>query len=100
MTYDLFIDDERNPVDASCVVVRCFDDACRYVVNNGTPRRVDFDHDLGDGPTGYDFAKWLVDRDIEGHGFPESYAVHSQNPVGRDNINGLINSYLKFKIRG
>lgn len=94
MTYTLFLDDDRNPTDDNSIVVRSYSEACRYVVSHGAPRHVDFDHDLGFGPTGYDFAKWLVARAIEGGGFPESYDVHSQNPVGRRNIIALMNSYM------
>ena len=96
MTYTLFIDDERFPVSAESVIVRSFDKAVEYVETNGTPVHVDFDHDLGDGKTGHDFAKWLVDRALDGHGFPESYAVHSQNPIGAQNIRATMDAYLRF----
>ena len=96
MTYSLFLDDERHPVNDNCVVVRDYYQACGYVVKNGTPIHVDFDHDLGTGPTGYDFAKWLVDRSLDGHGFPQSFDVHSQNPIGRRNIIDLMNGYMQY----
>ena len=96
MTYTMFIDDERFPTSDESVVVRSYVEACMYVETNGTPQHVDFDHDLGFGPTGYDFAKWLVDRAIDGYGFPKSFDVHSQNPIGRRNIIDLMNGYLRF----
>lgn len=41
--------------------------------------------------TGYDCAKWLMKMGI----LPEMFWVHSANPVGADNILGLINNYYK-----
>ena len=97
MTYTLFLDDERFPVDDNSVIARSFEDACFYVESFGTPFHVDFDHDLGGVFTGMDFARWLVERDLKGEGFITTYAVHSQNPVGKANIEGFMNSYLKYK---
>ena len=49
---------------------------------------IDFDHDLGYGQTGYDVAKYLVENNITAF-----YRVHSMNPVGRRNIEQLLNHY-------
>ena len=96
MSYRMFIDDERYPVDDS-VIVRGYTDFYYMVVTRGFPHFISFDHDLGDGPTGMDIAKSIVDMDIEGIiDIPEdfSYYVHSQNPIGKGNIEGLLNNYL------
>jgi len=98
MKYKLFLDDERYPVDDTSVVVRSYQEACQYVENYGTPSHVDFDHDLGGGPTGYDFAKWLIERALDGRGFPLTYSVHSQNPVGKQNIIGVMENYRNPKM--
>ena len=67
---------------------------------------ISFDHDLGDeddGETGYDYAKRLVEMDMDTdfpkYKFPDdfSFYVHSQNPIGKANIEGLLNGYLKHK---
>jgi hypothetical protein len=69
----------------------------------GCPDFVSFDHDLGDRhePTGYDVAKWMVNKDLDmdGEFMPDKFMfeVHSANPPGRENIAGLLNSYLKSK---
>jgi hypothetical protein len=56
---------------------------------------IHFDHDLGEGKSGYDCAKWLVDWCIEnGYGVPD-YTIHSANPVGRQNIESVFESYWK-----
>lgn len=96
-SYTLFIDDERLPVAEDDVIVRSVEEAKAYVIAHGVPHHVNFDHDLGDGPSGYDFACWLVERDLDGHGFPESWAVHSQNPIGASNILGVMDRYQKFR---
>ena len=106
MTWNLFLDNERFPPDdgREWVIARSFSDAVIEVINRGFPDYISFDHDLGDisEKTGYDFAKILVEKDMKGHigyTFSEnfSYYVHSQNPVGKKNIESYLNSYLKFK---
>lgn len=60
--------------------------------------KVYFDHDLGKGENGYDCAKFLVDWCLEnGYGVPD-YSVQSSNPVGRQNIESVFESYWKVKL--
>lgn len=100
--YSLFIDDERFPPDhnSDWIIVRTYEAGVEAVKKYGSPSFVSFDHDLGDGKTGYDFAKFLVDSDIDNsYIMPEdfNFYVHSQNPIGKKNIEELLNSYLRFK---
>lgn len=106
MSWVLFLDDERmpagNPEEFMGMprrIARSFDEAVQLVEEHGFPSLVQFDHDLGDGPSGYDFAKWLVDRDMDRGGMPDgfTYDIHSQNPIGARNIQSYLNSYLKMK---
>lgn len=101
MTYSLYLDDIRNPTtDRDWVVARDFAQAVDIVCKNGYPSFCSFDHDLGDEvPTGHDFAKWLVERDLEHHDMPDDfgYNVHSANPPGAANIKGVLDSYMAFK---
>lgn len=81
-------------------MVRSFEEAVQFVRENGVPKFISFDHDLGEGKSGYDFAKWLVQGDLHGSlEIPKdfSYEVHSQNPVGAKNIDSLLSNYLRFK---
>ena len=56
---------------------------------------VHFDHDLGEEKSGYDCAKWLVNWCIENdYGVPD-YDIQSANPVGRQNIESVFESYWK-----
>ena len=101
----LYIDDIRNPDTAGFDIVRSYDDAVFYMRLRGCPHFISFDHDLGDAdaPTGYDIAKWMVERDMNDSGgfIPADFdfAVHSANPVGAENIKGLLDNYLEVRKR-
>lgn len=103
MIYSLFLDDERMPPEkkqkGKWLIVRNFDDAKSAVLKRGFPSFISFDHDLGTGATGYDFAKWLVEYDMDTNTMPEDFEfyVHSQNPIGAANIRNYLNSYIKIK---
>lgn len=92
--FNLYIDDERYPrTDRNWTIARNAFQAKHLVTTNGVPDYISFDHDLGEGETGYDFAKWLLeylnDNDLT---LPENfdYNVHSANPVGAKNIAALM----------
>jgi hypothetical protein len=78
-----------------------YDEAVLLFNLHGWPISVSFDHDLGEAPakTGYDFAKFLIEHDMDGGTMPRGFKfnVHSANPVGRDNIIGLMVGWLKEK---
>ena len=89
-TYNLFLDDLRNPIDCysytgqpvylmdDWVVVRNYDEFVKMITDNGIPTIVSFDHDLADlhygmqdhldedyydlceERTGYHCAQWLI----------------------------------------
>jgi len=66
----LFLNDVRQPPDDSWVVVRNYKEFAAYIEAHGVPDIISFDHDRGyfpnieDGPyrSGYDCAKWLIER--------------------------------------
>jgi len=117
----LFLDDERMPADvkwlliggvgsrgADWQIVRSYDEAIKWVQDNGFPDVISFDHDLGlmhyandysDGKTGYDFAKWLVEYDMDTNSMPVkfSFTVHSKNPTGTINIESILDNYIRYK---
>jgi hypothetical protein len=115
----LFLDDERMPRDVTWVliggvgswgadwqIVRSLQEAKEWVLKNGFPDVVSFDHDLGtahytDGNTGYDFAKFLIEYDMDTNSMPEnfSFTVHSKNPIGSENIRTLMNNYIANRRR-
>lgn len=98
MTYKMFIDDERFPVDGDDSIICRGMYGFKWITDRyGFPYYISFDHDLGDGPTGYDIAKYIVSCDLDGGVLPEdfSFYVHSQNPIGKANIEGLLMNYLE-----
>jgi len=99
-------------------VVRTYDEFVDYITKNGVPDEISFDHDLSDEhydpsmyestdkytkkydsfkeKTGYDCAKWLSEYCIKNViPMPKCY-VHSMNPVGRDNIQSVLNTLNKI----
>lgn len=92
------------------IIVRNYQQFVDWILANGLPDIISFDHDLADEhyaysgsyetfkeKTGYDAAKWLVDFCMYEHlPLPECY-VHSMNPVGADNIQKYLASYKKMQ---
>ncbi len=102
----LYLDDIRDLPNESYYLVRSCDEAILFVEEYGIPSFISFDHDLGLdennqlAKTGFDFAKWLVEMDLNNiFLFPENFSfyVHSANSVGKENIHSYLTNYLKFK---
>lgn len=106
MTWNLFIDDERFPPNdgREWIIARNFAKATSLVLSKGFPSYISFDHDLGNNElTGYDIVKFLIEMDMDDRNskwkFPDDFDfyVHSQNPIGKQNIESYLNNYLKYK---
>lgn len=115
MTWKLFIDDERNPMDVKWgawedqasyrdmdwIIARDWPEVIELIYHIGMPDLISFDHDLGEGKsTGYDIAKSLVELAIDTpdrHSFSDDFRfmIHSKNPVGAENIRHYLNNYFK-----
>lgn len=93
--------------DGFDILWRSVEDAINYCLENGVPDFISFDHDLGqyelegslyNRASGLDFAKWLVNHDLETGGkfLPEGFdfTVHSANPVGARNIESYLSQYI------
>lgn len=98
--------------------VKSYNEFVAWIKRNGLPDGICFDHDLGMEvalnarskgmskrksrelkkleKTGYDCAKWLVEYCMDNNYSLPLWNVQSANPVGKDNINGLLKGYLKF----
>ena len=104
-SYTIYIDDLRTPVEEFDCIARSYEEAIEIFKKYGMPSFISFDHDLGlhDGKvakSGLDVAKWIVQHDLnEEYKIPPDFAfeVHSQNPVGKQNIESLLSSYLEYK---
>ncbi|OJA43471.1 hypothetical protein BGV68_33755 [Burkholderia ubonensis] len=97
--YRLFIDDLRDPVALDWEIARTSVEAITILKTRGCPFEVSFDHDLGGEDTAMAVVKRLVDMDLDADGrfIPADfiYTVHSANPIGKRNIEGLLGGYLR-----
>lgn len=92
----LYIDDERYPekditIFEHYMIARDYIHAIRYInwaLDRGYELLIDLDHDLGEGKSGYDVCKYIIQNNI-----PCQYRIHSMNPVGRFNMNQLLQRY-------
>ena len=100
-------------------IVRGYGEFVKIITEKGLPEFVSFDHDLADEhyrqsmynpdkhytkyytdgtfkeKTGFECAKWLTEYCMnKNQKLPEFY-VHSANPIGKENINGLLESFKK-----
>lgn len=108
MSYKLFLDDIRSvdivydkSMENEFVVVRSVAAFIQYIEEYGLPSYISFDNDLGldeDGsiaPDGYAAAKWLVyDKQFDLRQL--QFYVHSANPVASQQIQGLLDNYIRF----
>ena len=122
----LWLDDVRDPFQndwlnfspigklVDVIWVTTYQEFIDWIMTNGLPDAVCFDHDLNDlqafnssypemvediecnEKTGYDCAKWLVEYCIDNNKSLPKYAIQSANPVGKENINSLLMNFNKF----
>ena len=111
--YNLFLDDYRQPSylkdTKTWTLVKNYSQFVDIIKKRGLPRLISFDHDLSfehytditerinyndyKEKTGYDCAKWLMEYCNENKLLLPDYQVHSMNPVGKENIIKLLESY-------
>lgn len=121
MSYNLFLDDFREPEDAfnhtnnqlyliGWVVVRNYDEFVKTIKEKGIPEMISFDHDLADEhyesrqeyddykeKTGFHCAKWFINYCIDNKKeLPTTILIHSMNPAGSANIKSLFDTYNKY----
>ncbi len=100
------------------VVVKNYNQFVKWINKNGLPDFISFDHDLADShytpsdlwtdyekskewqdkqvhseKTGYECALWLVDYCLENDLPCPHFFCHSVNPVGKDKINRLLETF-------
>jgi len=102
MTYKLFIDDERFPATDDWVIVRSSQEAIAMIIEYGMPHFISFDHDLGGEDTAIRVIRWIIDSFLDGNLeiHPDfDFYVHSQNPIGAENIRKLMSGFLDSEVR-
>lgn len=111
--WKMFLDDMRMPAQVGLqnnefFIVRSFKEAVDAIKERGTcPSYIAFDHDLAEEhyggdfsrhETGFDFARWLIERDIDegGNFIPKdfAYSIHSMNPYGAEDIRAIMHNWL------
>ena len=92
----LYLDDLR-PTPEGFDRVYSYEEFVDYLERKGLPDFISFDHDLGEDLSGYDCAKYLVAYCLEHKRSLPDYQVHSQNPVGRENIERLLENFKSFE---
>lgn len=115
----LWLDDIRNPHSADWLMryapayaygegevhwVKRYSEFVDWITENGLPDLICFDHDLSDihcnkstykEKTGFTCAQWLVDYCIDNDKMIPDFRIQSANPVGKANIEGLLNGAIK-----
>lgn len=99
--------------------VKSYKEFCIWIKTHGLPDAICFDHDLGMDIalkarskgmskresrklkqlelTGLDCAKWLVNYCIDNNKELPLYNIQSANPVGKENINSLLQNFIKHE---
>lgn len=93
----LYLDDLR-PAPEGFIWVKNFEEFTSYIAYYRMPGFISFDHDLGEEKSGYDCAKWLVEFCMNREVPLPDFAVHSQNPVGKENIQALLDNFKKHNL--
>lgn len=102
--WSMFIDDERVPgkdVSESVVIVRSSQEAIDFCTAvKSLPKNIMFDHDLGGDDTSMRFIRWMMDQLLEDPPLFKlredfTFSVHSQNPIGSENIKSLMDQLIK-----
>ena len=95
---NLYLDDLRSTPE-NFERVYDYDEFVNFINKNGVPEFISFDHDLGEGKTGFDCAKFLVEFCLDNGVSDINFQVHSQNPVGKENIEKLLDNFNRLKNR-
>ncbi len=92
----IWLDDLR-PAPEGYIWCRSVNEAKKLIISLGSDTKIaviDCDHDLGDyaldGGDGIKLLDWLAEN---GRFYP--IALHTMNPVGRENMRRLVNRYWK-----
>lgn len=106
MTILLWLDDERDPANSrwhdyfpvmptDVAWVKSYAEFIEWIDTNSLPDGICFDHDLGDGPSGMDAAKWLTEYCLDNDVNLPAWSVQSANPIGKLNITALLESFAR-----
>ncbi len=114
---DWMIDNGINPNEFNITWVKSYDEFTNWIKKNGLPSLICFGHDLGEDVakgrvskgmskrqarilkretlSGFDCAKWLIEFCLDNELNAPEFKIQSANPVGAENIKGLIENFRK-----
>ncbi len=103
----IWLDDERDPEDSrwesyfpindpEVIWVKSYEEFVVWISSKEHPDAICFDHDLGDGPSGYDAAKWLTQHCLANGLKLPLWNIQSANPIGKENIVSLLKSFERI----
>lgn len=102
----IYIGHNKRIDDIYDFILPTYKDAIEYIKENGIPRNLVFEYDLGldesgEEKNGYDLARWLVNSAFDGSlAFPDDfkYELNTQNfTIEKHQVSSLFNNYLYFK---
>jgi hypothetical protein len=105
--------------DGAVYWVKTYKEFTEWITENGLPTKIAFDHDLSDfqafktgypdlmedvdspviEKTGMDCAHWLVGYCMDNDKKLPEWVIQSANPVGKENINGLLSKFKEHAQR-
>lgn len=97
----MWVDDLRDPPDKDWVWAKSSDAAimflraCYFWQTQGTSdkywyvQEMSLDHDLGGNDTTRPVVMWMCENDF----WPTEISIHTQNPVGREWLQGMVERY-------
>lgn len=95
---NIWLDDERNPVDygkADWTWIKTAEEAIR-LLNIGIVENISLDHDLGTELTGYDVAAH-IEKEAFNKNIPQlNWFIHTANPVGRKRMVASLEAANRF----
>lgn len=96
----LWLDDIR-PAPDGWIWAKDYETAFNFICGPEIFEEISLDHDLGDGPTGYNLLcviENLIGNDFWRKPIPE-FHIHSANPVGRQNMARAIESIKRLALQ-
>lgn len=97
---NLWLDDMRVTTAAGWYHAKDAEEAIE-ILSSWVVHHCSLDHDLGPGATGYQVLTWLAEE-LHGKGLnfwpKHKPVVHSANPVGRRNMQSVVDRYGPYKV--
>jgi hypothetical protein len=98
---NIFLDDIRSCPKGFVLARTRFE--CQRLLETNKVNILSLDHDLGEGHlgTGYDVAMFIVEQQeaYNRNIWPKEIYLHTDNPVGRENMYQLLNRYRPSDVK-